>query len=1057
MINNDNIVEQILDKVDILDHIGEDVKLKLSGRNYFGCCPIHKEKTPSFCVTPARGLFYCYGCHKGGNVINYEMLRNGYGFKEAIKKLATQYNIEYIEKQKSAEETQRDLKHEAMQLANQQAQELFTDEILKSEEAKSYIEKRWGLNEAMSLGIGYIGKGNKLTHYVAEKKLNKSIFEELGLIRHNEERDEDYDFFRNRITIPIRKANGKIIGFSCRDISGDAEQKYLNSTTSELFDKKRTLYGLDIARRASIIKDNIYVVEGAPDAIRLHLIGVENAVAILGGVLSEEHVQVLRRATRGKNVCFIPDQDTSRDGMKFAPGTKNMIDAGLLCLRKGFNVTIKEIPVSDDGQKRDCDSFITNKSIFERLGEEDYVLWYARKVYEKDKDTLQADRYVKEIADIVALIDDEVKVQVYLKQLTEYVPGMQLWKTALRGARKAKAESEDSKKKKIDRSSFYEYGFLVRDNSYYGLDEKGEERQWSNFTLEPMYHIKDSINPKRLYKITNTSNITEIVELKMDDLVTLSKFKQRVEGMGNYIWEASMTELTKLKKYLYEKTETASEIIQMGHQRDGFYAFGNGAYFDGKFIKSDEYGIIRLPNGNNYYVPAASKLYANEPGLFQYERNFVHLTYSNETIYSITDQIEKVYGENGKIGLAFYFASLFKDIIKQKAQVPILNMFGPPQTGKSTLGHTLMHFFKIDDLPPNITTGTRAALAFAISQCSNALVHLDEFKNDLDKEKRELLKALWDGGGRSRMNMDKDKRMEMMRVDSCIMISGQEMATADAALFTRLLFLRFSKTQYSEDEQREYNKMVQMQKMGMTHITLQLLDLRDVVEVRFGEVYDQSYKRLYESLGSKADARMIQNWNVLLAMHTIIDSVYHLKAMQGLEEVIIRNMSTQKETMSHSSELATFWDAIHVLNQQGEISQESDFHIKQVSKLKIDGEEVEYLQPKRILFLRPSKAFALYTKQASIGENVPLPKSSLKYYLETSKEYLGIQKSVRYKVIIKGQEMVKRVDHTTGSRLENQYQIDRAMLFDYDLLRDNFDISLESMTRLESYQEEEED
>ena len=168
------------------------------------------------------------------------------------------------------------------------------------------------------------------------------------------------------------------------------------------------------------------------------------------------------------------------------------------------------------------------------------------------------------------------------------------------------------------------------------ITEKGSVYEWSNFTMAPLFHIKDTTNPKRLYKIKNAMKHEEILELKQEDLIALAKFKQKIEGLGNFIWKGTEKELTKLKSYLYEKTETATEITQMGWQRAGFYAFGNGVFHDCHFIPADEFGIVRLKEKGNFYLPSSSSIYKNDPKLFTFEKQFVHLNLSSVTLTQFT-------------------------------------------------------------------------------------------------------------------------------------------------------------------------------------------------------------------------------------------------------------------------------------------------------------------------------------------------------------------------------------------------------------------------------------
>ena len=165
--------------------------------------------------------------------------------------------------------------------------------------------------------------------------------------------------------------------------------------------------------------------------------------------------------------------------------------------------------------------------------------------------------------------------------------------------------------------------------------------------------------------------------------------------------------------------------------------------------------------------------------------------YSNISLNEYFTKICRVFGPNAKVALTFYMASLFADIIRQRSvKIPLLNLFGPPGSGKTELAQTLMSFFQIDYEAPNIESSI-PSLADAVASVSNALVHLDEYKNGIDIKKLQFLKDIWGGVGRMRMNMDKDKKREQARVDSAVIITGQEMPTADPALFTRLIYLTY--------------------------------------------------------------------------------------------------------------------------------------------------------------------------------------------------------------------------------------------------------------------------
>lgn len=244
--------------------------------------------------------------------------------------------------------------------------------------------------------------------------------------------------------------------------------------------------------------------------------------------------------------------------------------------------------------------------------------------------------------------------------------------------------------------------------------------------------------------------------------------------MGNFIWLAKQEQLNRLKMYLYEQTETAVEITQLGWQQQGFWAFGNGVFIDGEWIAADDYGIVRLEGIGNFYLPATSKIYRGETKLFQFERKFIHTTLNRCTLRQYTDKMIEVFGDNAKVGICYLLATLFRDVVRAVTKnFPILNLFGQKGSGKSEMGHSLMAFFIAENAPQNLQNATDAALAETVAQCANALVHLDEYKNTIDLSRREFIKGLYDGTGRTRMNMDRDKKRETTAVDCGVVMSGK--------------------------------------------------------------------------------------------------------------------------------------------------------------------------------------------------------------------------------------------------------------------------------------------
>ena len=1046
---DERTIEQIIDRADIVEVISQYVpELKQNGHKFKACCPFHGEKTPSFIVSPAKGSWHCFGCGAGGNVVGFVMQHENLNYPEALRLLAKKYGITIEDKELTPEQERLRMKREAMFIINQKCAEHFRANILLKENksALDYAVNRWGEKYVEEMGIGYAPKSwDDLCTFANKSALSIELMEQMGLVRKRDNGGH-YDFYRERVIIPIRDRYRHIIGFTARAMGDEKETaKYLNSPESDIYHKKDSIFGIDVALKQAVKEDKFYLVEGAPDAMQLQRIRKYNTVAPLGGDWTASQFSQLKKyATK---VCFLPDADPAKTdrGEKIGAGTRNAMRNGLLAMKEGLAVSIKEIPLAEGGGKQDPDTFCTSLQKFDELGEKDFVTWYAKYIFEDAETTEDRSNAINQICDMIVMVGDEVKETMYMRELQTYYADKTLWRTALNRAKKiAKSKQVIADSKKIDRDLLRKYGFYEDHNAYYALKDGGDESKWSNFIMLPMFHIKDSLLPKRLYRIRNQNKQEEIIEMKQEDLVSLSKFKQKVEGLGNYIWLATEKELTKLKMFLYEQTETALEVTQLGWQRQGFFAYGNGC-FDTAWHSADEYGIVRLENGN-FYLPGCSTIYKDDIKLFQFERKFIHTNFSNVSLRTYSEQLIKVFGDNAKVGIAFLLASLFRDIIVgQTKSFPIMNLFGPKGSGKSELGHSLMSFFIIKNTPPNIQNATIAALGDAVAQCANALVHIDEYKNSIDLDKREFLKGLWDGTGRSRMNMDRDKKREITSVDCGVILSGQEMPTIDIALFSRLIYLTFMRTEFTAAEKRAFDECKAMRDMGLSHLTLQLLRHRAKMEADFSSNYRQCMTDLNEKLvGETIEDRIQRNWVIPLAAYRTLEAVIDLPfSYRELLKISVDGIIRQNRECKSNNELANFWNVVAYLHQDGEIYIDSDFRIDYLKKFKSNKlKELEWQQPRPVLRLRKDRIFPLYKKFSKQVGDASLPLESLKFYLENSQEYLGVNQSVRFKIIQRGVEVTREEGDGPQRVVKKASATAQALCFDYQQLVENFGINL---------------
>ena len=304
---SDDIIEEVRMKNDIVDVISQYVKLTRRGSTYFGLCPFHNEKTPSFSVTPSKQMYYCFGCGAGGNVYNFIMEYENYSFGEALSHLADRAGVELPKIEYSREAREKAEQRATLLEINKLAAQYFYYQLRREsgKTAYGYLTGR-GLSEETirKFGLGYSDKySDDLYKYLKSKGYSDELLRESGLFNVDERRGM-YDKFWNRVIFPIMDVNNRVIGFGGR-VMGDGKPKYLNSPETKIFDKSRNLYGLNVARTTR--KNYLILCEGYMDVIAMHQAGFTNAVASLGTALTSGHASLVKRYT--KEVLLLYDSD----------------------------------------------------------------------------------------------------------------------------------------------------------------------------------------------------------------------------------------------------------------------------------------------------------------------------------------------------------------------------------------------------------------------------------------------------------------------------------------------------------------------------------------------------------------------------------------------------------------------------------------------------------------------------------------------------------------------------------------------------------------------------
>ena len=406
MYYSDDIIEEVRMRNDIVDVISGYVKLQRQGSSYFGLCPFHNEKSPSFSVSPSKQMYYCFGCGAGGNVFTFLMEYENFTFPEAVKALADRAGIELPEVEYSEEaKQQRDLKTAVLEV-NKMAAKYYYCLLRAPQGAKAmeYLKKRELSDETMRrFGLGYASQySDALYHYLKKQGISDDLLKESGLMSVNE-RQGMYDKFWNRVMFPIMDVNGKVIGFGGR-VMGDAKPKYLNSPETIVFDKSRNLYGLHIARTTR--KKYLIVCEGYMDVISLHQAGFTNAVASLGTALTSQHASILKRYT--DEVILTYDSDEA--------GVKAALRAIPLLKTAGIATRVLHME-----PYKDPDEFIKalgTEAFQERIDHAQNSFMFELSILEKSydmKDPESKTRFFQAVAEKIAGFELEIERENYIE------------------------------------------------------------------------------------------------------------------------------------------------------------------------------------------------------------------------------------------------------------------------------------------------------------------------------------------------------------------------------------------------------------------------------------------------------------------------------------------------------------------------------------------------------------------------------------------------------------------------------------------------------------------
>ncbi len=412
-------VQKILDTARVEEVIGDFVTLKKRGADLWACCPFHGEKTPSFHVIPAKGQYYCFGCHKGGSAVGFIMDYEHLSYVEALRYLAGKYNIEIVEKEESAEDIASRRRNESLLLVSEYAGKFFKEQLRTGEGRTvglEYFHSR-GLEDSTieKYGLGWAPSNrHAFTDAAKAAGYKDEYLLETGLCAAFDSGKSLQDRFFERVVFPIHSVSGRVIAFGARTlkskVDGKPYAKYVNSKESDIYVKNKSLYGIWFAKNEMARKDKCYLVEGYLDVLSMHQLGITNVVASSGTALTEGQIDLIKRFTQ--NVTIMYDGDSA--------GVHAALRGIDMFLREGMNVKVVLIPDGDDPDSYSRKHTLAEVEEFLAGAEMDFVDFKSSLLLKgAERDPLRRAEAINDIADTVADIPDAVKRSVYVDFLSD--------------------------------------------------------------------------------------------------------------------------------------------------------------------------------------------------------------------------------------------------------------------------------------------------------------------------------------------------------------------------------------------------------------------------------------------------------------------------------------------------------------------------------------------------------------------------------------------------------------------------------------------------------------
>jgi len=1028
----------IIESTDIVSVIGKFVDLKRSGPNYTAHSPFNPDdKTPSFVVSPRKGIFKCFSTGKGGDAVTFLQEFKSWTFVEAVEYLAADSHviIEYANGANREIEIakERENKEIRTQLyaVMQKAHDSYTPIPVENENGvisiagKSYTQStldKWSIKTA--------GDWNHLSNISRSwTESERSALINLGVIKAKASGDGFKDFFHHRLLFPLLDDRGRHVGYNARVMEGYPETKekppkYLNSAESLIFNKSKFLFGYHQNEREISRLNIALLVEGPTDVIMLDQAGISYAVCSSGTGFTADQARILAKSADTVIICFDSDK----------AGHDATIRAITTLLRAQLEVKVKALPEGSDPA-----SFVTESGAdaFLDIPSVDAIEFAINANFPNLKDatpTVQSGALLL-ASTLISEISDENVREAYCQTLYK---SLNVTRKVLSDLVKEKVqEKTEATSKLTDEQEQMKntYGVYVDKNCF--VHHNGIIL--SNFVINPLYLVSGAESTHRVFEIVNRYGVTFAIKMHTDDLITKTNFNKKIESLGNFLLLAPCKDehYIKIKETMYAGMETVLSIDTLGLHRSGFYAWSNGITEpDGRFQPVDEYGIVTYKD-KKYFLPTFSKVGKLDEDLEDetnaFDKYFIYTpdtTGEDVTLKYVINAYHRMFGHNAIIALSHYFMTVFMDVIYEKQKfTPLLNIFGPPGSGKSFMAELYMTFFgrvSEDFNPVHLITSTISAFFRALAMAHNAPTWLEEYGNDMDNDKDQAIKQIYNHEARTISDKNNRKKTFTTKIIGSAVFTGQVMPGAkDPALPERTVSIYSAPYEREESADKFARRFEQRAKSGaFTQITALLFSWRPFYKEKYGAAFDAAVNMLQSrfTAGNTPKYRFIANHATLLAMWVLteeklrtVDPSYNSPVDdESLISFFIERIHEQSRNIENIEETAEYFKMVEYLINQKYLTPEF-YDCAYVSEFKIvdpsdatktitkryddpvyDEQGTKVGIGRKVLFLFMNHTHQLYSEHAKKqGISRIVNQNTMQHFLKIHKSFIGQVKARR--------------------------------------------------------------